>query len=208
MNDQPTHSSSIVGFSVAARPCKTIRFSVDAPAGRSRHTRRVQVKRSTPWKSGYSKCSPAQVGLPAMCHNPSIALTTPSGRFAPAPHTDRLFSCDQLLHVITVGSVAAEFLLVKQALDPASQAHLIRVVSLSHRPTHSAVPAAAQEEHRRSARAGGEQARPCPPRPSPLLLAHLGHVVAFWFTDSQASTDVPTGSVSLRELSARSAIWR
>jgi len=113
-----------------------------------------------------------------MSHNPSIALTTPLDRFAPLPHTDRLFSCDQLLHVITVGSVAAEFLLVKQALDPASQAHLIRVFSLSHRPTHSAVPAAAQQEHRRSARAGGEQARPCPPRPALLLLTHLGHVAA------------------------------
>ena len=55
-----------------------------------------------------------------MSYNRSIALTTPSGRFAPLPRTDRLLSCDEFLHVIAVGFVAAEFLLVKQALDPAS----------------------------------------------------------------------------------------
>ena len=55
-----------------------------------------------------------------MCDNRSIALTTPQAGLRRC-HTDRLFSGDQLLDVISVGSVAAEFLLVKQALDPASQ---------------------------------------------------------------------------------------
>jgi len=103
----------------------------------------------------------------------------------PLPHTDRPFSCNEFLHVIAVGSVAAEFLLIKQALDPASEAHLIRVVSLAGWPTHFCVPAAAQEQGRRSARSGGEQAkRPCPPRPALLFLAHLGHVDVFCSTDN------------------------
>jgi hypothetical protein len=38
-------------------------------------------------------------------------------------------------------------------------------------------------------------------------LAHLGHEIAFRFTDNHASTDVPNGSVWLGELSVRSAIW-
>ena len=77
---------------------------------------------------GILERAPAQVGVRDMSHNPSIALTTPSGRFAPLPRMGRLLSCDEFLRVIAVGSVAAEFLLVKQALDPASQAHLIRMV--------------------------------------------------------------------------------
>jgi len=75
------------------------------------------------------------------------------------PHTDRPFSCDEFLHLIAVGSVSAKFRLVKQALDSASEAHLIWVVSLSHWPTHFCVPAAAKKEYRRSARSGGEQAK-------------------------------------------------
>src|SRR6516164_4013411 len=134
--------------------------------------------------------------------------TTPSGRYAPLPRTDRLLSCDEFLHVIAVGSIAAEFLLIKQAPDPASQAHLIRVLSLSHWPAHFAVPAAAQKEHRRSARSSSEQARPCPARPALLLLVHLGHSAAFWFNDTKPPTDLPHPSGSHRELSARSAIWQ
>ena len=48
----------------------------------------------------------------------------------PLSHTGRPFPCDQFLQVIAVGSVAAKFLLVKQTLDPADEAHLIRVVCL------------------------------------------------------------------------------
>jgi len=61
----------------------------------------VQVERSMPWKSGYGKRAPAQVGIRDMFHNPQIALTTPSDRFAPLPHTNRLFSCDEFLHVFS-----------------------------------------------------------------------------------------------------------
>jgi len=102
-----------------------------------------------------------------------------SGGFTPLSHANRAFPCDEFLHLIAVGPVAAEFLLVEQALDPAPKAHLVRVVSLPDWPAHFRVPAAAQEEHCRTARPGGEQAeRPRPARPAPLLLAFFGHLLA------------------------------
>ena len=53
---------------------------------------------------GILERAPAQVGVRDMSHNPSIALTTPSGRFAPLPRTDRPLSFDEFLYVIAVGS--------------------------------------------------------------------------------------------------------
>ena len=108
-----------------------------------------------------------------------------SGSLAPPPHPDRPFSCDEFIHLIAVGSVAAEFPVVEQALDTAFEAHLIRMVALSDWPTHSFVPAAAQEECRRSAHSGSEQAeRPSPSRPALFLVANRGHAAAIWYTES------------------------
>lgn len=55
----------------------------------------------------------------------------------------------QAIEVVAVGSVSAKSLLIKQALDAAAQANLVRVILIAHRPTHLAVPATAEDHHSR-----------------------------------------------------------
>ena len=57
----------------------------------------------------------------------------------------RPVAANQLVEIVTVGSVGAECCLIKQALDAAAQANLIGVILKAHRPTHLAVPAAAKD---------------------------------------------------------------
>jgi hypothetical protein len=52
---------------------------------------------------------------------------------------------DQSIEIVTIRSVRAECLFIKQALDATTQADLIRVILRANRPTHLAVPAAAKD---------------------------------------------------------------
>jgi len=54
---------------------------------------------------------------------------------------------NQATEVVAVGSVGAESFLIKQALDAAAQANLIRVILEANRPTHFAVPATAKDHY-------------------------------------------------------------
>jgi len=53
------------------------------------------------------------------------------------------------IQVVAIRSVSAKSLLIKQALDAAAQANLVRMILIAHRPTHLAVPAAAEDHHSR-----------------------------------------------------------
>jgi len=64
----------------------------------------------------------------------------------------------QAIEVVTVGSVSAEGLLIKQAFDAAAQANLIGVILEADRPTHLAVPAAAEDHHSRRSQPGSNHA--------------------------------------------------
>ncbi len=54
----------------------------------------------------------------------------------------------QFTEVVAKGTISAEGLLVKQALDTAGQADLVSAVILADGPTHAGMPAAAQHERR------------------------------------------------------------
>jgi len=71
----------------------------------------------------------------------------------------------QAIEVVAVGSVSAKSLLIKQAFDAAAQANLVGVILEPHRPTHFAVPAAAEDHHSRRSQPGSNHAqRPQPTR--------------------------------------------
>ena len=53
----------------------------------------------------------------------------------------------QAIEVVAVRSISAEGLLIKQAFDAAAQTNLIGMIVEAHRPTHLAVPAAAQDHY-------------------------------------------------------------
>ena len=76
---------------------------------------------------------------------------------------------NQTTEVVTVGSVCAEGLLIKQTLDAAAQANLIRVILEPNRPTHFAVPATAEDHNSRSSQPSRDHTK----RPQPTRLLFL-----------------------------------
>jgi len=62
---------------------------------------------------------------------------------------------DKQLQFVAVGSVGLEVLLVKEPLDPASQADLVGVPLRANWPAHLAVPASSEENDRHPSQAGG-----------------------------------------------------
>jgi hypothetical protein len=75
----------------------------------------------------------------------------------------------QAIEVVAVRSISAEGLLIKQAFDAAAQANLIRAILEAHRPTHPAMPTAAQEHHSSGSQPGGNYSK----RPQPTRLLFL-----------------------------------
>ena len=75
----------------------------------------------------------------------------------------------QAIEVVAVRSESAEGLFIKQAFDATAQANLIGVILEAHRPTHLAVPAAAEDHYPRRAQPGGYHAQ----RPQPTRLLFL-----------------------------------
>jgi hypothetical protein len=73
-------------------------------------------KEMTPWPENEATSRRSPPDRRHLCDRTAIRKWCEdlSGSFVPLPHTDRPFSCDEFLHVIAVGSVAVEFLLVKQ----------------------------------------------------------------------------------------------
>ena len=85
---------------------------------------------------------------------------------------------DQSIEIVTVRSVRAEGLLIKQTFDPTTQADLIRMILKAHRPTHLAMPAAAEDhDSGRSQTCGNYSERPTPTRLL-FLLTHLPQPVS------------------------------
>src|SRR5690348_1670868 len=62
------------------------------------------------------------------------------------------------MQIVAVGAVAVKRVLIKQALDAATQADLVGIAFHPDGPAHLSVPAPAQHHHRRSRDAGGHQA--------------------------------------------------
>ena len=73
----------------------------------------------------------------------------------------------QAIEVVAIGSVSAKSLLIKQTLDAAAQANLVRVILIAHRPTHLSVPAAAEDHDSRRSQPGSNHAQG--PQPTRLL---------------------------------------
>jgi hypothetical protein len=72
---------------------------------------------------------------------------------------------NQPIEIVTIGSVRAEGLLIKQALDAAAQANLIRVILEANRPTHLAMPATTEDHYSsRSQPSSNHTQRPPPTR--------------------------------------------
>ena len=67
----------------------------------------------------------------------------------------RLFPRDQLIQVVAERPIRAELLFIKQALDTATQAHLVGMVLHAHRPAHAAMPAASHHQKSQSGQARG-----------------------------------------------------
>ena len=76
---------------------------------------------------------------------------------------------NQAIEVVAVGSVSAKGLLIKQTLDAASQANLIGMILETNRPTHLAVPAAAEYHYSSSTQPGRNYTQ----RPQPTRLLFL-----------------------------------
>jgi len=80
---------------------------------------------------------------------------------------------DEFIEIVTIGSVGAEGLLVKETLDATAQANLIRMILEAHRPTHLAMPATAEDyDSSRSQPRRNYTQRPQPTR----LLFHFTHL--------------------------------
>jgi hypothetical protein len=80
--------------------------------------------------------------------------------------------CDEFTEIVAIGSVGAEGLLVKQALDATAEANLIGMILETYRPTHLAMPATAEDyDSSRSQTRRNYSERPQPTR----LLFHFTH---------------------------------
>ena len=85
---------------------------------------------------------------------------------------------NQALEVVAVRPVGAESFLIKQAFDAAAQANLIGVILRANRPTHFAVPAAAEQHHSGCPQPGDHHAQgPQPTRLLFLFACHNHHVL-------------------------------
>ena len=85
---------------------------------------------------------------------------------------------DEFIEIVTIGSVGAEGLFVKQTLDATAEANLIGMILEAHRPTHLAVPATAEDyDSSRSQTRRNYSERPQPTRLL-FLLTHLPQPVS------------------------------
>jgi hypothetical protein len=64
---------------------------------------------------------------------------------------------DQVIQIVTVWSVGLKGLFVKQALDSAAHATLVRLALRADRPAHFAVPAATKSNDGRACNSCGDQ---------------------------------------------------
>src|SRR5215472_3015436 len=64
---------------------------------------------------------------------------------------------NELVQIVAERPVSAKTLFVKQPLNAAAQAHLIGMLLEANRPTHFAMPATAQDQHRGSGNASCKQ---------------------------------------------------
>jgi hypothetical protein len=76
---------------------------------------------------------------------------------------------NQTAEIVAVRSVRAEGLLIEQALDAATEAHLIGAILVPNRPTHLAVPATAKDYDSRSSQPSSDPTQ----RPQPTRLLFL-----------------------------------
>jgi hypothetical protein len=71
----------------------------------------------------------------------------PLGRFLGLGDSSGSIPGNQPIQVVAVGTIGTKGFLVEKALNSAAQAYLIRMLLVADRPTHLAMPAAAQNEH-------------------------------------------------------------
>src|SRR5260221_4462136 len=76
----------------------------------------------------------------------------------------------EFVQVIAEWAIRVEGLLIEQPLGAAAQANLVRISLPANRPTHLAVPAAAEGQHRRSRQAACHDSQPPP----------IGSLEFFW----------------------------
>src|SRR5258708_13664628 len=81
------------------------------------------------------------------------------------------FPSAEFVQVIAEWAIRNEGLLIEQPLGAAAQANLVRISLAANRPTHLAVPATAEDQHRRSGQAAGHDSGPPP----------IGSLEFFWF---------------------------
>src|SRR5258708_2550468 len=81
------------------------------------------------------------------------------------------FPSGEFVQVVAEGAKRAEGFLVEQPLGAAAEANLVRISLPADRPTHLAVPAAAESQHRRSRQAACHDSGPPP----------IGPLEFFWF---------------------------
>jgi len=62
---------------------------------------------------------------------------------------------DKAGQIVAIRAVGAKILLIEQALDPTTEANLIRMILGADRPTHLAMPAAAKNYHPEAGQTGG-----------------------------------------------------
>ncbi|HEY7615572.1 MAG TPA: hypothetical protein VH744_02120 [Terriglobales bacterium] len=62
-------------------------------------------------------------------------------------HAASTLPCNQAVQIITIRPIAAETFLVKKALDPAAEAHLVGMILGADRPAHVLVPTTSQNGH-------------------------------------------------------------
>ena len=80
---------------------------------------------------------------------------------------------NQAVEIVAVRSVGAESLLIKQALDAATQANLIGIILEANRPTHLPMPATAEDHDSRRSQPGRNHAQRPQPARLLFLLTHL-----------------------------------
>jgi len=85
---------------------------------------------------------------------------------------------NEAVEIVAVGSVGAEGFLIKQALDAAAQANLVRVILETDWPTHLAMPAPAKDHHSGGAQPRGDHAQGPQPTRLLFLFTHLPQPVS------------------------------
>src|SRR5260221_13652722 len=77
----------------------------------------------------------------------------------------------EFVQVMAEWAIRIEGVLIEQPLGAAAQANLVRISVPANRPTHLAVPATAESQHRRSRQAACHDSGPPP----------IGSLEFFWF---------------------------